>query len=89
MNDGASNTFDSQLPDVDFRQLSRQESHEQKTRANLWSVPHIVHSPQELAMASGVGRLTTSDLTIGAAQLQGVPSHPCGFRGPLTCACST
>ena len=41
-------------------------------------------------MAGGVGRLTACDLTVCAAQLQGVPSYPCGLwvlGSGVCCAC--
>ncbi len=44
--------------------------------AYIWSVPHVVHSPQELAVAGGVRWLAASDFTVCAAQLEGVAGHP-------------
>lgn len=48
-------------------------------RAYIWSVPHVVHSAQELAVAGGVGWLAAGDFTVGAAQLEGVAGHPGGL----------
>ena len=58
-------------------------------RAYVWSVPHVIHSPQELAVASGVGWLAASDFTVRAAQLEGVASHPDGLWILPTAATNT
>ncbi len=63
-------------------------------RAYIWSVPHVVDSPQELAVASGVGWLAASDFTVRAAQLEGVAGHPGGLwilpaAATGTCVAST
>ena len=58
-------------------------------RAYVWSVPHVVHSAQELAVASGVGWLTAGDFTVGAAQLEGVAGHPGGLWVLPTAATNT
>lgn len=47
--------------------------------AYIWSVPHVVYSPQELAVAGGVGWLAASDFTVCTAQLEGVAGHPGGL----------
>jgi len=47
--------------------------------AYIWSIPHVVHSPQELAVAGGVGWLAAGDFTVCAAQLEGVAGHPGGL----------
>ena len=47
--------------------------------AYIGRVPHVVHSPQKLAVASGVWRLAACDLTVSTAQLEGVAGYPCGF----------
>lgn len=59
---------------------------------HVWCIPHVVNSAQELAVAGGVGRLTASHFTVGATQLQGMPSNPGGFwvlTTTIPAACNT